>query len=85
MLVMVRLGRTGVGVIVGVLVAVGVIPGRLVSDGCGVGCAILVWVAKIAVEDRSPADGPCGCCLKGVKVNVGRTTTGIVLLGVGGS
>ncbi len=56
--VMVRLGSMGVGVIVGVFVTVAVIPGGLVLEGLGVGCAILVWVAKIAVEDRSPADGP---------------------------
>lgn len=83
------LGRRGVGVSVGVSVTLGVTPGTFVFVGgpcVGVtGCANFVCVAKIAVEDISPADA---CCMPlvgiGVQVSVGSTTIGIVLLGVGG-
>src|SRR5258706_10132227 len=74
-----RLGNKGVGVKVAVILGIGVAP------DCVGGFASWVCVAKIAVEDRSPVDGCCGPVVGiGVQVSVGRTTIGIVLVGVGG-
>src|ERR1041385_2531211 len=76
---MTRLGLCGVGV------NVAVVSGASVAPDCVGGFANWVCVAKMAVDDRSPADGCCCPAVgMGVQVRVGNTTTGIVLVGVGG-
>lgn len=63
---------------------VAVVFGASVAPPGVAGFANCVCVAKIAVDDRSPADGCRGPVVGiGVQVSVGNTTIGMVLLGVG--